>query len=165
MPTPLSAAEEALVEKSAVEKLDGKPDTRFLQSLLGYNARRVALRAIEVFIQRMAPLGLRPVEFSVLSVIHHNPGVNSRQICAALGLQPPNLVPMLSSLEKNEWLERQPHPQDKRAQCLFLTQSGKARMKKAEALAQQLESEAASHLSAKELAQLQALLIKAHSGR
>jgi len=62
---------------SAVEQVD----TRYLQTLLGYNARRAALTIIEGFLERMAEFELRPVDFSVMSVIHHNPGVTSRQLC------------------------------------------------------------------------------------
>jgi hypothetical protein len=32
----------------------------------------------------MAPYGLRPVDFSVLSLITHNPGITSRQLCTTL---------------------------------------------------------------------------------
>ena len=43
-------------------------DTSFLESLLGYNARRAALTIIgEAFLERMSVYGLRPVDFSVLS--------------------------------------------------------------------------------------------------
>ncbi len=58
-------------------------DTRYLQTLLGYNARRAALTVIDEFVPRMAQFGLRVVDFSILSVIHHNPGITSRQLCAA----------------------------------------------------------------------------------
>ena len=81
-------------------------DTSYLESLLGYNARRAALSVIEVFMVRMAPYGLRPVDFSVLSLITHNPGITSRQLCTALGIQPPNLVAMVNSLEKRELVEQ-----------------------------------------------------------
>lgn len=67
-------------------------DTRFPQSLLGYKARRAALSTIELFLERLAPYGLQPVDFSVMSAIRHKPGVTSRQRCAALNLLPPNLV-------------------------------------------------------------------------
>ncbi len=50
-------------------------DTSYLESLLGYNARRASLVIIEQFVREMAEFDLRPVDFSVLSVIHHNPGV------------------------------------------------------------------------------------------
>ncbi|HNC06725.1 MAG TPA: hypothetical protein PLS38_10540, partial [Solirubrobacterales bacterium] len=36
-------------------------DTSFLESLLGYNARRAALTIIEAFLERMSVYGLRPV--------------------------------------------------------------------------------------------------------
>ena len=57
-------------------------NTSFLETLLGYNARRAALTIIEVFLERMTKFGLRPVDFSVMSVIEHNPGVTSRQLGA-----------------------------------------------------------------------------------
>ena len=40
-------------------------DTSYLETLVGYNARRAAVTIIEVFLQRMAVYGLRPVDFSV----------------------------------------------------------------------------------------------------
>src|SRR5687768_7068702 len=83
---------------AAVEKVD----TSYLESLIGYNARRTALAVIEVFMVRMAPYGLRPVDFSVISLITHNPGITSRQLCTALGILPPNLVAMVNALEKRE---------------------------------------------------------------
>jgi len=84
-------------------------DTSYLQTLLGYNARRAALTIIEGFLERMAEFGLRPVDFSVMSVIQHNPGVTSRQLCAALNLLPPNLVGLIQSLEARGLIHRLPH--------------------------------------------------------
>jgi hypothetical protein len=80
---------------TAIEKVD----TRFLESLIGYNARRAALAIIEEFLERMAVYGLKPVDFSVMSVIVHNPGVTSRQLCASLNILPPNLVSLIQYLD------------------------------------------------------------------
>ncbi|MEZ5662169.1 MAG: MarR family winged helix-turn-helix transcriptional regulator [Burkholderiaceae bacterium] len=137
-------------------------DTSYLETLLGYNARRAALAVISVFLQRMAPYGLRPVDFSVLSVIAHNPGVNSRQICAALDILPPNLVGMIKSLEKRGLIERKPHPTDRRAQGLHLTPAGQQLMTEAEATASDLESNVARRLSASEQQTLIRLLRKVY---
>ena len=52
-------------------------NAEYLESLLGYNAQRVALVIIELFLQRMALHKLRPVEFSVLSPISRNSGITS----------------------------------------------------------------------------------------
>ena len=138
-------------------------DTSYLESLLGYNARRAALSVIEVFMVRMAPFGLRPVDFSVLSLITHNPGITSRQLCNALGIQPPNLVTLVNSLEKRKLTVRRPHPRDGRASGLHLTASGKKLMRNAESTAASLESEVASRLSPSESRTLIRLLQKVYS--
>jgi DNA-binding MarR family transcriptional regulator len=135
-------------------------DTRYLETLLGYNARRAALAIIEVFLQRMAVYALRPVDFSVLSVIAHNPGVTSRQLCTTLGILPPNFVALLASLEKRELVQRQPHPSDKRAVALKLTKAGEKLMRDAERTAQALELDASAQLSAAERKTLMRLLQK-----
>ena len=127
-----------------------KVDTSYLESLLGYNARRAAVAVIEVFLQRMAVYDLRPVDFSVLSLITHNPGITSRQLCTALGILPPNLVGMINALEKRELIERLPHPRDGRAMGLHLTTGGEKLMRDAERTAAELESEVAARLSASE---------------
>ena len=100
-------------------------DTSYLEGLLGYNARRAALAIIELFVERMSPYGLRPVDFSVLSVIAHNPGITSRQLCKALAILPPNLVGLIASLEKRRLILREPHPTDGRAMALKLTPAGR----------------------------------------
>ena len=138
-------------------------DTSYLESLLGYNARRAALAVIGVFLQRMAPFGLRPVDFSVLTLIAHNPGITSRQLCAALDILPPNLVGMIKSLDKRGLIERRPHPTDRRAQGLHLSSSGRKLQKEAQSTATQLEIDVAGRLSARELDHLKELLQRVYS--
>jgi len=133
-------------------------DTSYLESLLGYNARRASLVIIDHFVRGMAEFDLRPVDFSVLSVIGHNPGVTSRQLCAVLSILPPNLVGLIKGLESRGLIERRPHPQDRRAQGLHSTEAGMALMLRAEARASELERQAAQTLSEAEQNQLIALL-------
>jgi DNA-binding MarR family transcriptional regulator len=137
-------------------------DTSYLESLLGYNARRAALAVIGVFLQRMAPYGLRPVDFSVLTLIAHNPGITSRQLCAALDILPPNLVGMIKSLDKRGLIERRAHPTDRRAQGLHLSPTGRKLQKNAQATATQLEIDVAHRLSTAELETLKTLLRKVY---
>ena len=141
---------------SAVERVDAS----YLESLIGYNARRAALAVIGVFLERMAVYGLRPVDFSILSLITHNPGITARQICHALGLLPPNMVGVLNGFEKRELIQRRPHPTDRRAQGLHLTEPGRALMAQAEQTALQLEQDVAHRLSAEEQRTLMGLLQK-----
>ncbi len=129
-----------------VSKVD-QVDTTYLQTLLGYNARRAALTIIEGYLERMAEFGLRPVDFSVMSVIHHNPGVTSRQLCAALNLLPPNLVGLVQSLEARGFIHRLPHPTDGRAMGLHPTPEGIVLMQQAEQAATDLEIERSARLT------------------
>lgn len=135
-------------------------DTSYLQSLMGYNARRAALSIIELFLERLAPFGLKPVDFSVMSTIRHNPGVTSRQLCATLSLLPPNLVGLIQSLEARGLIERKPHPHDGRALGLHATAKGQTLMVQAEQVAAELEIEKTARLTPEERASLLALLQK-----
>lgn len=137
-------------------------DTRYIETLLGYNARRVSLAVIEVFLQRMAVYKLRPVDFSVASLIVHNPGITSRQLCGTLGLLPPNLVGLINGLEKRGLLRKRPHPRDGRASGLHATAAGIALMQEAETAATALEDEVAARLTASERKTLLRLLQKVY---
>jgi DNA-binding MarR family transcriptional regulator len=155
MPRP---AVTARTSSPAVEEVD----TAFLETLLGYNARRAALAVIDVFVQRMTPFQLKPVDFSVLSLVRHNPGITSRQLCTTLGILPPNLVGMVNTLEKRDLIARQPHPRDGRAMGLHLTAQGQKLMRDAEKTAAELEADFASRLSPAELRTLITLLKKVY---
>lgn len=140
----------------AVEEVD----TSYLESLVGYNARRATLVIVDAFLRNMAVYGLRPVDFSMLSLITHNPGITSRQLCSALNIQPPNLVGMINQLQKRELIVRRPHPHDGRAMGLHLTPEGRKMMKQAEVTAFELEEAATARLSAAERKTLMQLLQK-----
>lgn len=135
-------------------------DTRYLETLLGYNARRAALAIIEVFLQRMATYDLRPVDFSVLSLVTHNSGITSRQLCTTLGILAPNLVGMVNALEKRDLIARKPHPLDGRAMGLHPTPAGLTLMRSAEKTAVQLELDSTARLSDTERKTLLQLLKK-----
>lgn len=137
-----------------------KLDTRFLETLTGYNTRRASLVIVSVFMERMAPYGLRPTDFSVLTLVAHNPGVTSRQLCAALDILPPNLVGLLKNLEKRGLIEKREHPSDKRAQGLHLTPAGQQLQAEAQQTARRLEDDAVAGLTPEETATLNQLLRK-----
>lgn len=159
MPPSLKTASRAIQDvPPAVEHID----TTYLETILGYNARRVSLKAIELFTQRMAGYGMSPVDFSILSLITYNPGITSRQICSALNLLPPNLVGKINAMEKRDLLARLPHPDDGRAIGLYLTDVGKKLMAQAEKTATELELDVASRLSAAEKRTLLRLLQKVY---
>ena len=148
--------------RSSTQNSISEVDASYLQTLLGYNARRVSLRAIELFTQRMELFSITPVDFSVLSLIRHNPGITSRQLCSALSLLPPNLVGKISMMEARSLLARKPHPDDGRAIGLYLTVAGNQMMERAEQTATELENDVSRKLTAAEKKTLLRLLQKAY---
>ena len=141
----------------------GKPDrldARLLETLVGYNARRAWLIVTDLFSERMAPYGLKQIDFSVLSLLAHNPGATSRQLCNTLDILPPNLVSLVATLDSRGLIERRPHPHDGRAVGLHLTPAGETLIREAEQAVVQLEAEASARLSARERETLIKLLQK-----
>lgn len=138
-------------------------DTSVLEQLLGYNARRASLAVIGQFLQDMAEFDLRPVEFSVLTLIASNPGITARQICQQLALRPPNLVGLLATLVKRHLVRREPHATDRRATALYLASGAQALVDAAQSRALQSDEKALKHLSVKERQTLTELLKKVYA--
>ncbi|MEY4439124.1 MAG: Multidrug resistance operon repressor [Pseudomonadota bacterium] len=134
--------------------------TEYLETLLGYNASRAAHTLVSYFLRGVGSFDLRTVDFSVLSVIGHRPGVTSRQLCQQLNVLPPNMVVLLRELDKRGLIERQPHPTDRRAVGLLLSKEGKLLMKKAEKAASNADLKGSAHLSPAERKTLTRLLQK-----
>ena len=111
-------------------------DNGFLETLVGYNARRAWSQISTVFSDRMAPYGLKQVDFSVLSLLAHNPGATSRQLCA--------------TLDSRGLIARRPHPRDGRAVGLYLTSAGEKLTREAEQAVQQAELDASAKLNSRE---------------
>ncbi|MDR6886763.1 MULTISPECIES: MarR family winged helix-turn-helix transcriptional regulator [Variovorax] len=135
-------------------------DARMLEALVGYNARRAWLIISGVFAERMAPYGLKQIDFSVLSLLAHNPGATSRQLCNALDILPPNLVSLVATLDSRGLIERKPHPHDGRAVGLHLTEAGDKLIREAEQTVMQLEADASARLTVRERETLIRLLQK-----
>lgn len=157
MPLPLKSTPRAT---PGVAPAVDRVDTAYLETLLGYNARRVSLTVIEHFTEGMTQYDLSPVDFSILSLVMHNPGITSRQLCTALKLLPPNLVGKINMMKKRDLLTTKPHPEDGRAIGLHMTDEGTKLMVQAEKTASRLENEAAKRLGPSEKKTLLRLLQK-----
>lgn len=135
-------------------------DQSVLLSLVGYNCRRAYITIMPLFEKRMAKFELRPVDFTVLSLLKANPNINQKRLSKAINVSPPNLATLLDRLEQRDLVMRQRNPQDRRSQTLVLTAAGKSMCVKAEKTAAELEEKATEALSDAERAQLITLLQK-----
>lgn len=131
-----------------------------LLSLVGYNCRRAYINIMPLFQKRMAKFELRPVDFTVLSLLKANPNINQKRLSVAINVSPPNLATLLDRLESRGLLVRQRNPLDRRSQTLVLTTDGARMCVKAEKTASELEEKATAALNPDERAQLIMLLQK-----
>ena len=83
----------------------------------------------------------------MLSLLAHNPGATSRQLCATLDILPPNLVSLIAAMDSRGLIERRPHPHDGRAIGLHLTPAGEELVREAEQTVVQLEADASARLT------------------
>jgi DNA-binding MarR family transcriptional regulator len=106
-------------------------DLRPLNGSIGYTVRRAQLALFADFVTSLREVNLRPGQFGVLMVVHGNPGLSQSDICAALGIQKTNLVPLIRGLESRGLIVRKPGLQDRRSYALHLTARGRNVMRRA----------------------------------
>src|SRR5690606_18366997 len=97
-----------------------------IASQIGYALRRAQLAVFADIIDALAEFDLSPAKFSVLSVIHENPGARPSEVGRALDIQKTNFVPLLDALEQRGLVARSPAAEDRRALELHLTPEGRA---------------------------------------
>ncbi len=137
-----------------------------LQGILGYQLAQARLTTQAVFQDTIGqPHGLRPVEFTILALVNHNPDVTARQLARALAVTPPNLTTWLERLEQRGLVARVRSESDRRSQHVRATPAG-ARLAR-DAARQVIAAEAAAldALNAAERALLLELLHKVAARR
>lgn len=135
---------------------DSPLDQSALLSLVGYNLRQAyLLNIVPVFQkQRMAKYKLRPVDYTILSLLKANANINQKRLAKAINVSPPNMATVLDRLEARNLLIRQRNPMDKRAQTLMLTPDGLLMCTKVAKTLEELELDATAALTDAERAEL-----------
>lgn len=111
------------------ERASDKLDLGELPALSGYMLRRAQFAAFNDFLRYFEDLGVRPVQYAVLTVIDRNPGLKQSQVSEALGIKRANLVAILDALERRGLARREAVATDRRSYALRLTDKGSALMK------------------------------------
>jgi len=82
--------------------------------------------------QRAATLGFSPGQFPILLELWSEDGLTQKQLLERIDIEQATMANTLSRMERDGLVERRPHPSDKRAQLVFLT--NKAAAMQAEAI-------------------------------
>lgn len=137
-----------------------------LHGILGYQLAQARLTTDEIYLQRAGRrFALRPVDFTILALLDHNPGVSARQLARALAVTPPNLTIWLEQLERRGLIARVRSESDRRTQPVMLTDAGAVLAREA---AQEIlagEAQTLDNLSVAERALLLELLHKVAARR
>jgi DNA-binding MarR family transcriptional regulator len=131
-----------------------------LADYVGYALRRAQIASVAGFLEAMKEVQLRPTQFAVLTLIGENPGVRQTEVCAALGLQKANFVPLLNELQRRGLALRKAGVPDRRSSALHLTEHGEAVLQRALELHTQWEERVAARLGANGRERLLELLRK-----
>lgn len=118
-------------------------DMSSLDQHVGYFTRRFQVWIFKDFIRTLAPLNIRPAQYSVLTAIGCNPGRSQADIGEALGVERARVVRLLDDLEKRRLIQRLPSTQDRRSHCLFLTKEGRENLERIRLLAAKHEAHVA----------------------
>lgn len=143
---------------------DALLDPSRLVHLVGYAASRASIELKKAFARHMAPMKLKAVDFSILTLVADNPGAHQTQIARALDISAPNMALTLDRLVERGWVERVRSTRDRRAQQIHLTPKGRELERRAAAVARTMEDAPLSVLSAAERALLIELLLKVAQG-
>ncbi|MBT2321418.1 MarR family transcriptional regulator [Variovorax paradoxus] len=103
-----------------------------LRRVLGYQLAQASIVTDSIFDAEVAsPLQLRPVEYTVLTLIAENPGGSPARLARALAVTAPNITALLDRLEARELIERKASDNDRRSQVLAVTRKGAELARKA----------------------------------
>jgi DNA-binding MarR family transcriptional regulator len=105
-----------------------------LESSVGFLLRLAQLSVFGSLIEVLAPVELRPAQFSALALIDANPDLPQSNLSAVLGIHRANFVAMLDELEARGFTARCVSRQDRRIKTLALTAEGRRVLARAVAL-------------------------------
>lgn len=81
--------------------------------------------------QRFETLGMRQSLYSVMLIIHENPGLKQQEVGQTLSIQQPNLVSLVNELVNEGLVQRTINADDRRSYSLVLTPTGRQRLTQA----------------------------------
>ncbi|MCC7462320.1 MAG: winged helix-turn-helix transcriptional regulator [Gammaproteobacteria bacterium] len=142
---------------------DATVDLGPLPRLLGYTLRRAHQVSWRTYADVIGEQKLRPGLFSLLVLVHSNPGICQIDLGTHLGVDKASMVALLDQLEHATLIERRRSIRDRRRQGIFLTASGARELESLMHKVRQLERQMASRFTKAELEQFLAFLQRFYS--
>ena len=117
-------------------------------------------RALRTYVdQRARAHGMTRAQWAVLARLERDEGMMQTEMAGALEIQPISLVRLVDRLCEHGLVERRPHPSDRRANCLYLTEPGRVRLSEMVPLAREISANVLASLSESDVAELLSRLV------
>jgi DNA-binding MarR family transcriptional regulator len=104
----------------------------------------------EDFVRRLEPYGVEPRTYAVLKALTEQDGQSQVQLSSRLGIHRNVMVAVVDKLESQGLVKRMPHPDDRRAFAVTLTDEARALLPKLDAEGRAQEDEITATMSAAE---------------
>ncbi|MGI8715471.1 MAG: MarR family winged helix-turn-helix transcriptional regulator [Solirubrobacteraceae bacterium] len=130
----------------------------------GYLIGRLGLFAARRFDAQLAVVGLTTRRWAVLNALDSEGPATQQHLGRAISIDPSTMVATIDELERDGLVERRPHPSDRRAHAVQLTDPGREILARARRLAGEAQQELMAPLNDSERATLHELLLKVAQG-
>ncbi|HUK06569.1 MAG TPA: MarR family transcriptional regulator [Stellaceae bacterium] len=106
-----------------------------LDRSLGFLLHDIARLMRKRFDQRSRHLGMTRAQWQLLSHLARHEGINQSGLAEILEIEPITLARLVDRMVEAGWVERRPHPSDRRQRCLYLTAKARPRFADLRAIA------------------------------
>jgi MarR family transcriptional regulator, transcriptional regulator for hemolysin len=130
---------------------------------LGFLLKDVSRLWVRMFEQRAEQLGMTLTHAKVLVFLSRNEGTTQVRLAELSDTDPMTLVRVLDRMERDDWLERRPDPNDRRVYRLFLKPAADPVLAEIHRIGDKARGEALAGLSNEERMGLISLLERIHT--
>jgi MarR family transcriptional regulator, transcriptional regulator for hemolysin len=131
-----------------------------LDSSFGFLLHDIARLMRKRFDQRARNLNLTRAQWQVLAHLARHEGINQAGLAEILEIEPITLGRLIDRMAESGWVERRPHPSDRRARQLYLTAQAEPVFERMRALGDETREEALAGLSQDDRERLTATLVE-----
>jgi MarR family transcriptional regulator, lower aerobic nicotinate degradation pathway regulator len=126
----------------------------------GFLLSRMGIVATKQFSERLEELGLNTRMWGALNVLDAEGAITQHALGRCTGIDPSSMVATIDELERRGLVERRPHPTDRRAHALHITELGLQTLANGRKLAREAQDRLLAPLSTEEREQLHELLLR-----
>jgi DNA-binding MarR family transcriptional regulator len=131
-----------------------------IENSIGFLLAKAYQRGYALFKKPLEKFGLTPKQFSLLAFLWKQDGLSQIELSEKCQIDRTTVGGLLDRLEKQGYVSRHPHPDDRRAYLIRLTNSGKLLEKELLVIAREVTEIFTAKLSSEDILTLTELLRK-----